>query len=1711
MDLNKRLLLSFITVLTVLLIVSSVSANENATVLGDDSDTVYVDDINGNDANAGSTNESSLKSISKAVEASHENSTIILNDGTYTGSKNTRITIDKALTFEGRENTVIDGENTNYIFTITNNAKVTFKNIKFISAYKSPESYSINYPDSVYGSAIEIRNANVIIDNCAFENNQVAYSTNNHYTYGGAVSNFGNLTISNSRFTSNIAHSTSGLFSYGGAIYNKGNLTISKSRITDVNADPYTFGGLIANDGILTITDSLIGNATVGGESRGAAIYNTGTMNMHNSVVENNTASKTTFQYIYGAIYTSGVFNGYSNIFKNNTALYSVPSRGSPTIYSVGDLNLTYNLFLANVPFDDVSTAIYLNSLGDISLDNNWWGSNDDPYLTNAFNIYDSVHSWLILNLTPEYAPLQISENVDITAKWASNIGMALNYNLIPKSKIKINNHTFDLVESLTYTYSDTQNKGMHFVAVDYYNFTQIVEVDVGKTESRLNVNLNNTLTYLDDLVIAVKVLAPDDIPEGIILIDIGDKTYNATLENGRVNYVIPEIKPGEYDVKITYNGSEEYFKSFYTSKVTVNKKKVDINLTIEDVYFDESALARITLSPAGSKSTAYLTVNGKRKITYLYDDRINELSLGYFSEGTYEGTLTYMNNEYFESDPVTITFKVKRYETSLNLTAPDIKLGETQVIKISITPNDLSGYATIRINDYAQDIFIENGSANITIPNLQAGKYEVKVEYEGDDKYAPETAEITFSVLKTPSSLDVTVNYNDTTLKGSIHVKTNARNCTGEVEVYINYKIYRINLTNGEAAFQVNYDKGTNYIYVYYGGDSYWAESEWNTTIGVADEFVFMSEDVEGYEHNNFNYLVRLIEINGVPLPLRPITISFNNEQFNVTTNDNGYAYFKLNLPIGKYSISANYKNQTITNNVTVKKIDFSITSTNNTYGENTTFRAMLDRDVNGRFKFRINDKQAIVEIINGTAEYSMRLNAGEHVLYGNYVNDYFNSTVKNINFEVKKADSILDFIVGNVITGDDANLTVTLSDSATGNVTFILDGAEQVIKVDDNKAYITVLNITGGNHTIKISYSGDENFNENAMETTFYIKDLRTRIILNTADITYGESLFVNVKIDDNATGNITFTIGEYTKTVDVDKGVAVLKLDNLNAGKYTVNAVYNGNMYYISSNASDTFIVYKADSTIRIEADAILDENVLIYAYLSPNATGKVSFSMPGYYTSRNKEISDAIALWYISPLKTGSYTVIAQYLGDNNYNPSNTTHVINISEVKTKLTVSIPDTTINERVTVNVKLTTSDGEGLTGRVIITINSRNYPLNVRNGTGSLVIGKFNIGDYDFTAKYAGEDIYNPAFAEGSFKVAENLPVMLKVKNITKYFSKPEKLEVTLTDSNSNPLQGETIHITLNNKQYVLTTDDDGKVYLSADFNIGNYTAMISYEGSDKYISQSANASITIKSTVEGTDLVKQVGTSQQYFAIFLDSNGRALSNSLVTFIIGDKSLTASTLPNGISRLNINLNPGYYLIMAVNPVTMEYTINSIFIYDRLMENKDLTQLYTAGNNYKVRAYTSNGNITGAGEKVKFTIAGKTINVKTDKNGYASFKINLKPGTYAITATYAGVTVKNKIVVKSIIKAKNYKVKKSAKKLKIKVSLKKVNGKYLKGKKIIIKFKGKKYAAKTNKKGVAIFKIKKNVLKKLKKSKKYTYKVTYLKDTVKKTIKVKK
>ncbi|WP_407412997.1 C1 family peptidase [Methanobrevibacter sp.] len=173
-----------------------------------------------------------------------------------------------------------------------------------------------------------------------------------------------------------------------------------------------------------------------------------------------------------------------------------------------------------------------------------------------------------------------------------------------------------------------------------------------------------------------------------------------------------------------------------------------------------------------------------------------------------------------------------------------------------------------------------------------------------------------------------------------------------------------------------------------------------------------------------------------------------------------------------------------------------------------------------------------------------------------------------------------------------------------------------------------------------------------------------------------------------------------------------------------------------------------------------------------------------------------------------------------------------------------------------------------------------------------------------------------------------------------------------------------------------------------------------------------------------------------------------------------------------------------------------------------KIINDNDISVDYAGGSYFSVKVVTDDGHAIGAGEKVTFLINKKTTTVTTDKDGIAKIKITDVPGKYTITTKYNGKTYTNKVTVKQVLTTSKVTVKKTAKSFTLQAKLK-INGKLVKGKTITFKFKGKSYHAKTNAKGIAKVTIKQDVIKKLKKGKTYTFAATYLKDTIKSTVKV--
>lgn len=1639
-------------------------------------------------------------SIFDAIYDAKDNDIIYLDNKTYDGIDNTEIIIDKSISLIGSDNTIIDAQNKYYIFKINDNLNVTFENISFVNGFKIAGK-----EQDAYGAALEIGNSNVVIKNCKFIGNSITYGEGD-FIYGAAISSLGNLTITDSYFLNNSLRSYWMHDGFGGAIYNRGNLSIDNTSFINTTGGNYAKGSVLYNDGIAIINNSVIANTYTEEESMGSAIFNNNNLTLLNSIIENNTIERFDFNFIYGNIFNSGIFTAMGNIFRNNTAYYKQPNAGydgCPTIYNVGALNLSHNAFIDNIGgFKKVYTDIFLNGGNDVYLSDNWWGSNDNPYSNQKIN-EDKVSSWIVLDVTPEYSSIALNETVNITASWKTSDGFDsdfdIPFDLIFTTSNKIQKEIF--TGESVFTFTNTQNKGLYEINVTVGSFTNTALVDVGKINTYLKCDLKSEIYPNEYLVLNISLEDENSNPvDGNIIININGEETIVSLENGKTRTVFTKLLPDNYTLSLRYDGNDIYSKAFNQTEFIVKKYSIDLSIDdIADIMVGEGFTAKIRLKTSECEGPANIYINGEFKDTVYLTTGLTQIGFYNFHEGRYNITVEIEGNEYYEKTAEGTVFSVYRYETLLNLTCDDISVDENATVTIS-SAYDFRGDVLISINGYETLLYIENRTNEYLLSNLSAGVYDVDLRFDGNDLYLPYNTNASFTVFKLPSDLSVEIE------DDIMHIKTSSIDCTGNVTIHINQNHFIQNLTDGEADFTIALQNGTNYIQVIYGGDDRYNPSSWNTTIGEGEAYALISSNITGWEYNNFTYSVQLFEENGMAMPYRMIIISIDSNTYEVETDANGTASINLNLMQGNYTVISTYKNLTSENTISINPIEFSLSSINASYGEDILIEVIFNESITGYVNFTLDNITYVSNINDGKASLIIKnLECGVYKLEAYYFNDYISLDTHESIVSIEKLDSNITVEISEASLGEDELISIK-ADNLTGTFDITVDNNEYHIDITDGRANLTLSGLSKGMHELTIEYAGDEHHKNLTVYRSFTIKSSRTAIVLEVNNTDYMQDIIVVAKLNRNATGTVLFTLKDINASSRIKDGTAVWNFTGLDVGRYKVYAYYMGDDEFISSQNSSSFKVNKAQSTIEVFVkEAFLDENIRFYAGLSPNATGKVTFWMKDYYSPRDKDVKDSMATWLISPLESGQYYVYATYRGDDNYYSSTTEYILNISLTRSYISVEANDASNIDNVTIKVKLVSERNELITGVAKVYFNGDVYDVDIIDGNGTLVLGRLDVGNYTFQASFEGDDKYSRSSVNSSFNVYDSLiESRIIISDFTKYYNNTVNFTAILLSAGDKPISDAEVTVEINGIEKTYISDGEGKICIDTDYPLGNYSVKVRYDGSNSFYPAEANATLYVLSTIESGDVVKLYGSGTQYLAIFRDLNGRALMSSPVYFIIGNKTYNYTTQPNGIVRLNIGLNPGLYNITAFNPVSGENKTNSIFVFKKIMENRDVTNYFGAKSTYKVRLYGNDGNPLGAGNLVVFKVNGKTYKVKSDRNGYAKLSVSLNPKQYTITAEFNGTKVSNKITVKPVLTCKISSNKKT-KKTKFTAKLINTKGKALKGKKITFKINGKKYTAKTNKNGIATLSIKLKL-------KKGTYKVytIYGKSKVTSTIRVK-
>jgi len=496
--------------------------------------------------------------------------------------------------------------------------------------------------------------------------------------------------------------------------------------------------------------------------------------------------------------------------------------------------------------------------------------------------------------------------------------------------------------------------------------------------------------------------------------------------------------------------------------------------------------------------------------------------------------------------------------------------------------------------------------------------------------------------------------------------------------------------------------------------------------------------------------------------------------------------------------------------------------------------------------------------------------------------------------------------------------------------------------------------------------------------------------------------------------------------------------LKLINNDFNSFNIGyLIYNNGLLFLKNNTMFNSLnkakIYNNDNIDSIVYLDIMGNSTLYAVYnvsviLNATLTDDMGNIIVGQNITLKNSILGSINLsYYINGIYQINYTpnIVGSYLINGSYNGGDNltinTGILTV-RVTPLLNVTVDDVVYGEDVVVYVNLT-SNGVGLNGTVIITVNGKNYNVIVTNGKGDITIDKLPANTYILNATYNGSQNYTSTNNTVQFEVSKSnstiIDTIIDADNIIMFYRDGTRYIAVLTDINGNPLANQTVYITVKGVTYTKVTNENGTVYLTINLDPGDYIVGVYFNGTNNYGNASLNTNLTVFSTIISKDLVKYYRNGSQYHVTILNSQGNPLANSTVSFNINGVFYTRTTNNSGVATLNINLLPGDYIV-TVNYDDLDIS-NNVTVLSTI-SGEDIVKYYKNGTQYHVTVLDSQGNPL-ANSTVSFNINGVFYTRTTDSNGVATLSINLNSGDYIITATGAdGLKVSNSIKVLSTI-----------------------------------------------------------------------------------------
>ena len=996
-----------------------------------------------------------------------------------------------------------------------------------------------------------------------------------------------------------------------------------------------------------------------------------------------------------------------------------------------------------------------------------------------------------------------------------------------------------------------------------------------------------------------------------------------------------------------------------------------------------------------------------------------------------------------------------------------------------------------VRIENQDSEVIYDKNvtSDMLLITDLNVGNYTVTVTNLETFNVSQSSDSKSFKVLK--KSINITVVVKDN-VYGELTVINVISGIDGLLPVNVGGQQLLVGVVDGHGKVMVSLDAGNYTAYVNYTDDNYdinmtncsfaVTKADVSLTIEVLDKVytanitgnVFASVDGE-YKVEIGNYAVPVIVRDGIGSFDAGI---LNAGNYTASVSFNG---------TGNYNPADNKTAFEVTRSGT--NLNIVANDTNITYGDAINVTQSLPGDATGTITYRFANG-TLIKVLNVNESFVLSgLNAGSYVVYADYSGDANHAPARDsVTIVVNKAINDVVVYASHAVYGE--NTTIAVVADVDGQYAIIIGDKKLIVDVFGGVGRQEIA-LDAGRYSTSVEFV-DANHVNNVTDCEFSVSKANVTVIIEVLDKVYTADItgivFANVD------GEYKVVIGNYEVPVIVKYGVGSFNIGIMNVGNYTASVSFNGTDNYNSAENRTVFNVTQTGTNFNIvanETSATYGDVVNVTQSLPADATGAVT------YRFANGTLIDIVGVngsFVLSGLNVGSYVIYGNYSGDGNYASAGDSITLIVDKAINKVVVSVESVTYPDNVTIYVRA------DIDGTYLISVAGTTLEIDVVNGMGNhsmaLAIGKYA------TVTIIELSNYETVVEEAAFSVlpVEDYNFTFETVDKTIVFHAP-------ADATGN------VSVTIGDKTYNASLVNGSAKITVPELMDGKNNVVISYSGDNKYAPRTYSVSLAIETKIIASDMTRGYNSGLDYQFKVVDINGNPIANRNVKIKIKNKSYTVKTNKDGVAKLNVKLAVGTYKVIITNPDTGKTVTKTLKSVKRFTGNKNVAKYYNSNFKYRFKVIGDNGKAVGKGVKVKVKIGKKTYTFKTDKNGFITIKLTKKftPKKYVIRATYKGYSIKNTIKVKQVIFAKKVvKVKKSAKRLVLKAKLKQ-GKKVLKKKKVTFKFRGKKYKAKTNKKGIVKVTVKRNVIKKLKAGKKYKYRITYLKDSVKRTVKVRR